>query len=140
MSSFCTVVNCMDGRVQLPVIRYLQRRFNVEYVDTITEPGPNLIMASQADRAVVQSILRRVRISVEKHASVGIALVGHHDCAGNPAKEEEQLQHLIDGVAFLQLHYGKIPVVGLWVDANWKVKEVINSEQGAAADAATRRG
>jgi carbonic anhydrase len=140
MSSFCTVVNCMDGRVQLPVIMYLQRRLNVEYVDTITEAGPNLIMASQADRTVVKSILRRVRISVEKHASVGIGLVGHHDCAGNPAKEEEQLQHLIDGVAFLRLHYGEIPVVGLWVDANWKVKEVVNSEQGAAADAATRRG
>ncbi len=23
MSSFCTVVNCMDGRVQLPVIKVL---------------------------------------------------------------------------------------------------------------------
>ncbi len=140
MSKFCTVVNCMDGRVQLPVIMYLQRRFNVEYVDTITEAGPNLILASQADRTVVESILKRVRISVEKHASVSIGLVGHHDCAGNPAKEEEQLQHLIDGVAFLRLHYGDIPVVGLWVDVNWKVKEVVNSEQGAAADATTRRG
>ncbi len=140
MSSFCTVVNCMDGRVQLPVIRYLQGRFNVAYVDIITEPGPNLILASQDDRAVVQSILRRVRISVDKHASVGIALVGHYDCAGNPAKEEEQLQHLIDGVAFLRLHYGEIPVIGLWVDANWKVKEVVNSEKGDAADATSRRG
>jgi len=98
MSSFCTVVNCMDGRVQLPVIRYLQRRFNVNHVDTITEPGPNLILANQDDKAGVQSILRRVQISVKKHESVGIALVGHHDCAGNPTQEEEQRKHIIDGV------------------------------------------
>ncbi len=127
MGSFCTVVSCLDGRVQLPVIRYLQRRFNVAYVDTITEPGTNLILARQEDRDVVQSILRRVCISVEKHASVGIALVGHYDCAGNPAKEEEQLQHLMDGVAFLRHHYGEIPVIGLWVDAHWEVKEVVSS-------------
>ncbi|NLP06052.1 hypothetical protein GX411_08905 [Candidatus Fermentibacteria bacterium] len=138
MHSFCTVVNCMDGRVQLPVIRYLQKRFNVKYVDSITEAGPNLIMAGQADRTVVESILNRVRISVEKHASVGIGLVGHHDCAGNPAKEEEQLRQLIDGVAFLRFHHGGIPVVGLWVDADWQVKEVVNSEQGVADDADKR--
>ncbi|MGI9568583.1 MAG: carbonic anhydrase, partial [Desulfobulbia bacterium] len=32
---FCSVISCMDGRVQLPVIRYLQKRFNVDYVDSI---------------------------------------------------------------------------------------------------------
>ncbi len=139
MSNFFTVVNCMDGRVQLPVISYLQRRFKVAYVDTITEPGPNVILARKDDQVLVQSILRRVRISVEKHASVGIALVGHYDCAGNPANEEEQLQHLADGVEFLRLHFREIPVLALWVDENWKVKEVVNSEQGTAADAATQR-
>ncbi|MHC5086790.1 MAG: carbonic anhydrase, partial [Planctomycetota bacterium] len=25
--SFCTAINCMDGRVQLPVIPFLQNRF-----------------------------------------------------------------------------------------------------------------
>ena len=42
---FYTVINCMDGRVQLPVIKYLQKRFNVEYVDSITEAGPNLVLS-----------------------------------------------------------------------------------------------
>ena len=36
---FCTVINYIDGRVQLPVIRYLQKRFDAEYVDSITEAG-----------------------------------------------------------------------------------------------------
>lgn len=42
--SFCTVINCIDGRVQMPVNQYMQQRFKVKYVDTITEPGPNLIL------------------------------------------------------------------------------------------------
>ena len=48
--SFCTVVNCMDGRVQLPVIRYLQERFEVPYVDSITEVGPSGVSPSRSTR------------------------------------------------------------------------------------------
>ena len=124
--SFCTVINCMDGRAQLPVINYLRQRFNVEYVDSITEPGPNLILGKQTDKALVQSILTRVKISVEKHLSVGIAIAGHYDCAGNPATEEEQLQHLNAAVKFLRVQYRELPIIGLWLDENWKVNEINN--------------
>ncbi len=124
MASFCTAVNCMDGRVQLPVITYLRKRFNVEHVDTITEPGPNLILAERGDKIRIESILRRIGISVEKHSSVGIAVAGHCDCAGNPASEQEQLQHLSAASDFLQKQYPKVPVIGLWVDNKWKITEL----------------
>ena len=39
-SSFCTAVTCIDGRVQLPVIHYLTRRFHVEFVDIVSDTGP----------------------------------------------------------------------------------------------------
>ena len=42
---FCTAVNCMDGRVQLPVISYMMDRFGADCVDVISEPGPNRIIA-----------------------------------------------------------------------------------------------
>lgn len=122
---FCTAVNCMDGRVQLPVISYLQERFTVEHVDSITEPGPNLILAKRTDEDLVRSILRRIDISVENHKSVGLALAGHHDCAGNPASQEEQKQHLAAGVEFLRLRYPDIRIIGLWVDKHWKVHEIV---------------
>ena len=41
--SFYTTINCMDGRVQLPVISYLMERFGVQYVDAITGPGPGTL-------------------------------------------------------------------------------------------------
>ncbi len=123
---FCTVINCMDGRVQLPVIMYLQKRFNVEYVDSITEAGPNLILAEQESSALVQSILERLKISIGNHNSVGVAIAGHYDCAGNPALQDEQIMHIQKAMQFLRQQHGTIEIIGLWVDKDWEVHEVIS--------------
>ena len=115
----------MDGRVQLPVIQYLQKRFNVEYVDAITDPGPNLILAENKNNTAIKSIFERINISVEKHHSKGIAIIGHHDCAGNPASKEDQLAHLDKAVQLLREQYEGVEVIGLWVDSNWEVDQVV---------------
>ncbi len=122
--SFFTVVNCMDGRVQLPVINYLMKRFNVDYVDSITEPGPNRILALQDDPELVQSIIRRIKISLERHKSKGIAIVGHYDCAGNPVTEKEHVEQLKKAKIFLEKHFQDSCVEMLWVDENWQVHQL----------------
>ncbi len=127
--SFCTAINCMDGRVQLPVIKYLQKRFNVDYVDSITEPGPNLILSKQTDSRIVESILNRLQISVQHHGSVGIAVAGHCDCAGNPATKEEQEIHTLEAIGYLKPKYSTIEIIGLWVDENWNVFELSSKEE-----------
>jgi hypothetical protein len=127
---FCTVINCMDGRVQLPVIRYLQKRFNAEYVDSITEPGPNLILSEQKSSILIQSILERLKVSIEHHNSVGVAVVGHHSCAGNPALREDQIVQIQKAIHFLRQKLEKIVILGLWVDEDWEIHEVIKDESG----------
>ena len=122
--SFCTVINCIDGRVQLPVIRYLQKRFDAEYVDSITEPGPNLILAKQTNIDIVESVFNRLKISIEKHVSVGIAVAAHHDCAANPANEQDQAEHTLDAVKCIKLRYPDIETIGLWINENWQVSEI----------------
>jgi len=122
--SFCTVINCMDGRVQLPVIKYLQERFSVDYVDSITEPGPNLILAQQTNIDIMESIFNRLKISVDHHGSVGIAVAGHYDCAGNPATKEQQTVHTLDAIRCIKSRYSDCEIIGLWVDENWKVSEL----------------
>ncbi|MFZ6018189.1 MAG: carbonic anhydrase [Chloroflexota bacterium] len=122
--SFCTVINCMDGRVQLPVIQYLQKRFNVAFVDSITEAGPNLILAKRENSAALQSILNRLNISITKHASAGVAVAGHYDCAGNPQPASLQMEHIREAVNFLRGVYADIEIIGLWVDENWQVIEI----------------
>lgn len=121
---FCTAISCIDGRIQLPVIKYLQARFNADYVDLITETGPNLFLSAQRESRSVESILAKLRISVSNHDSVGIAVVGHHDCAGNPAPKAEQLAHIRDSIAFLQQHCQELEIIGLWVDENRDTSEI----------------
>lgn len=121
---FCTAVNCMDGRVQLPVIEYLKKKYGVEYVDMITEPGPNGVLSSQENPELVQSVLDRIDISVNKHGSEQIAVIGHHDCAGNPVGKELQVSDTRKAVAFLKEKLATIEVVGLWVGPDWTVSEI----------------
>ena len=123
-TGFCTVVNCMDGRVQLPVIEYLKRRFGVGYVDTVTEPGPNAILADGDDASAVGSIRRRVGLSLECHRSVAVAVVGHHGCAGNPAPPDRQRDQTLAAVRYLEAQFPGVPVIGLWVSAAWEVSEI----------------
>ena len=122
--SFCTAINCMDGRVQIPVIKFLQDRFGTEYVDVITEPGPNRILAEQGDGPQTLSILARLDISVKRHGSRGIAVVGHYDCAGNPSEEATQERQTRTAVDMLRSRYGQAEVIGLWVDEYWRVVEI----------------
>ncbi|MBC7345036.1 MAG: hypothetical protein H5U03_06435, partial [Clostridia bacterium] len=88
---FAATINCMDGRTQLPVINYVKDKYGVDYVDVITEPGPNKLLAERGDEALLASIRRRLEISVLKHGSRHVVIVGHHDCAGNPVEKETQL-------------------------------------------------
>ncbi|MBW2192640.1 MAG: hypothetical protein JRF27_02525 [Deltaproteobacteria bacterium] len=121
---FCTAINCMDGRAQLPVINFLKDRFKAKYVDVVTEPGTNLILGKQTDRGLIESIFKRVDISLEHHHSKGLAVVGHYDCAGNPAEKSAQMSHLKNAVTFLEDNYPETEIIGLWVDENWKVNEI----------------
>ena len=126
---FCTVINCMDGRVQQPVIEYLKKRFEAKYVDSITEPGPIQILAEQNDIHRIQSIIKRLNISLKKHGSSDIAVVAHYDCGGNPVPKDVQMEQLKDSIRFIREHDETAAVIGLWVDENWKVHEVIKSDQ-----------
>ena len=121
--SFCTAINCMDGRTQLPVNEYLRRKLNTPYVDTITEPGPVRILAEAPDSALAESILSRVEISVKKHGSQCVAVVGHWDCTGNAVPEGRQKEQLDLAVRFVAARYPNVRVVGLWVDSTGSVEE-----------------
>ena len=79
---FATAINCMDGRVQVPVIDWLRRQYGADYVDMITEPGPERLLAEGKDQTAVESIRKKIEISVTRHSSELVIIAGHHDCAG----------------------------------------------------------
>jgi carbonic anhydrase len=121
---FITAINCMDGRVQLPVIEWLKDNCNAKYVDMITEAGPNLILAKGQDKKLIESIKERVEISVNGHGSGVVAIVGHYDCAGNLAEKEKQIDQIKDGIKEVESWGFDVKVMGLWVNRNWQVKKV----------------
>jgi hypothetical protein len=120
---FFTAINCMDGRVQEPVIAYLKNTYRAAYIDMITEPGPVRIFDKIADLAALNSIFVRTDISVNRHKSKGIAICAHGDCAGNPVDDSTQKQQLKRAIVFLKARYESIPVIGLWIDADRQVHE-----------------
>lgn len=122
--SFCTVINCMDGRVQLPVFTYLQKRFDARYVDTITEAGPVQYLSARPDSNAARSMFRRVDVSLEKHGSTCMAIAAHHDCAANAVGEAEQKRQLSAAVRTLRRRYPRCMVIALWLGADWKVEEL----------------
>ncbi len=122
--SFYTAVNCMDGRVQLPVISYLKEKLGVQYIDMITEPGPVKILSENAGSEAAKSIFRKISISIDKHQSLGIAVVAHHDCAGNPVSADVQREQLKESVDAIREVFPDVKVIGLWSDETWSITEI----------------
>jgi len=119
--TFACCINCMDGRTQLPVNKWMSGEFGVDFIDTVTEPGPVKILADGAPLALLDSIRKRVEISVLKHGANSIVVVAHHDCAGNPVGDEVQLKEMELALARVRAFGLGVNVSGVWVDETWKV-------------------
>jgi hypothetical protein len=122
--SFCTSIHCIDGRIQEPIIIYLKDTYSINYVDTITEPGPCKILAENEDKISVDSIMERTKISINRHSSKLIAISGHYDCVGNPCDEDIQKDQIKKSIQYCKNIYPNIEVIGLWVDSEWKINAV----------------
>ena len=121
--SFGTAINCMDGRVQTPVSSWMKRHFRALYVDTITEAGPDRILAKVKDSSL-RGIRRKIDISRKLHGSRVLAVVSHHDCGGNPVSKDEHFQHLEEAVKKVVSWDLGMRIVGLWVPPDWVVERV----------------
>jgi hypothetical protein len=122
--TFATAINCMDGRTQEPIISWAKKTFEVDYVDTVTEPGPDKILAEGPD-TLVESIKNRVIISVNKHGSQNVIMVSHHDCAGNPVSKKEHLDQLKKSVDVISSWELEVKIIGVWIGEDWKVNKLI---------------
>ncbi len=125
-ASFACAINCMDGRTQEPVIRYLKQQLNVDYVDAVTEPGP-IKCLSDGEAVWVDNIKGCCDVSVVKHKATAIAVVGHHDCAGNPQPKQIQLKQIEASIQKVRSWYPDVLILGLWVNENWEVEKVFEN-------------
>jgi carbonic anhydrase len=126
---FATAITCIDGRVQQPVVDWMKLHLNVEYVDLVTEPGPDLVL-SEGTTYVIDEIVRKAKFSVQHHASPVVAICGHHDCAANGADKEEHFEQIKESVRVLLSYNLGVRVLGLW-ESEWNSIEVVWDTQAA---------
>ncbi len=121
-SEFVTCINCIDGRVQLPVINWILNNYDVKYVDMITSPGVNGVLADKNSN--VADIFDKLTFSNDGHSTNLIFIVGHHDCLANPVDDEIHNEQIIRSVERIKESYSASTVIGLWVDNEFNVQIV----------------
>src|SRR5580698_928739 len=121
MDTRATCLNCMDGRVQLPVLQWIKDNYRVDFVDVITEAGMDEVLSNQED---IREVLRSIGISVNVNKSTRLFVVGHYDCRGNPVEEAVHRQEITSSVKRLKTHWAHLEIVGLWVNKTWSVEVV----------------
>jgi len=124
MNKFATSINCIDGRVQIPIIEYIKNKYQVDYVDMLTQPGVNKLFADRKDILILEAIKKSVEISVNRYNSKLIAIIGHYDCAGNPVNKEEHIKQIKLAIEFVNEWHPNVKVIGLWVNESWQIEEI----------------
>jgi len=123
MAKFVTAINCMDGRVQEPVLQWMKEKYQADYVDMITEAGPNKILLYGPDEKI-ESIKEKLNISYEKHESKVLAIAGHYDCAGYPVSREKKIGKIKHSIELIQSWGLEMEIVGLYINENWEIEVV----------------
>ena len=121
METRATCLNCMDGRVQLPVLTWIKAHYPVDFVDVITEAGMDGVLAKQED---ISEVLRSIKVSVNLNRSTRLFVVGHHDCRGNSVDENRHREEITHAVKRLKPLWPAQEVFGLWVNDHWQIELV----------------
>lgn len=127
---FATAINCIDGRTQRPVSEWIRIQFSVDYVDTITQPGPEAALTRGPANAI-EVMRQNVGVSVQAHQSRLLAVAAHHECAGNPVSDDEHKAQVRAACEVIAKWGFPARIVGLWVNEWWQVEVV--SDTGASS-------
>ena len=121
---FGTAINCIDGRTQEPVINFMKKKYDINGVDMVTFPGADGIFSVRENLDKIEIIRRSVSISIEKHHSRIIAIVGHFDCAGNPGDKEHHYAHIRKALHEVSSWNFDAQIAGYYVNDKLQIEEV----------------
>lgn len=112
-NTFALCLCCIDGRIHLPLIEWVRKDANVAYVDLITEPGVDGLLA--AGGPDTDRILGTIDLTVDRHGVRLVYVSGHHDCLANPVDETEHRRHIKSAVEKLSNSRPALEIAGIWV-------------------------
>ncbi len=114
--TFFTSVGCMDGRSECTIAKWGREKFGVKFADAITEAGLVGLLPQNPNQALLDSLKKKISISVQKHHSENIVVSGHEDCAGNPVDEVTHKEDVKKSVEIIKkLIDNIVPVCGVFV-------------------------
>ena len=117
---FGTLINCIDGRTQLPAISWIKENYSLDYVDNITEPGPDKLVSE----GKIELLKPKINISIKLHGSNLVVVSGHHNCAGNPISKEEHLTQIRKSIGVIKSLEMSVEVIGIWINDKWEIEPV----------------
>ena len=120
---FGTTINCIDGRTQKPVSEWIKKNFEVDVVDTVTEPGCDKVMPEN-NLEKIEQLKSKVSISINAHKSSVIVIAGHHDCAGNPVSKEKHIEQIKQSMQVIKSWDLPVKVAGLWINDKWEAEQI----------------
>jgi len=120
---FATSINCIDGRIQLPVSNWIKQKYSVDYVDVITHPGSDKIMGEKNIEGISE-IKTKTLVSINAHNSKLVVISGHHDCAGNPVSKETHLTQIKKSINIIKSWNLSVTVIGVWINDQWEIEEI----------------
>lgn len=130
--TFFTSIGCMDGRIHNVIEEVGKKKFAALHADTITEPGfVGLLSREAMNEVFLKNFKHKLFISTMQHASKGIIVSAHADCAGNPVSDSQQKDEVLQSVDFIKEIVGDFPpVIGVFVKrdpvdpAKWIAEDV----------------
>ncbi len=120
---FATAITCIDGRTHLPVRRWLEEHFAVDFVDRVTEPGVDRILA-EGTSVEVTHLRDQACLSAKAHHANVVVVVGHHDCAANPVSAEEHRRQIKAALKTVTTWHLPATIIGLWLNEAWAIEVV----------------
>ena len=139
---FGTAFNCMDGRCQEAVRKFVCDSAGVQYVDMINEPGVDGILAGKiVDKTQpsngIEWLQFKADVSHTGHGSRFAVVVGHEGCAGNNVSKAEHVADIQKATEKVRSWGMFDEVTGLFSAPNelgeWRVEVCTNTEQQTAA-------
>lgn len=100
---FVTCLNCIDGRVQLPVIQWIMENYGIEYVDMITAPGMDGILSDNNNN--IDDIQKKIKLSITGHLTSSIFIISHYNCLANPVTSKIHKKQIIKSVKRIKKLY-----------------------------------
>jgi hypothetical protein len=82
------------------------------------------LFSNEQNSTEIALIRRAVSISIERHGSQIIALVGHYDCAGNSGDREHHNKHIRRAMQEVSSWNFNEEVIGLYVNEKREIEVV----------------